>query len=246
LVQPTLSLTEFQQFNALVAFLNGIVPPGTVVIRGQQNRTAEPNAANFVIAWPLRATRLETNETTFTDNVLVGSIAGTVLTVTSMVQLEGVGITNGAALTDGTAGLVNGSTSIVTQLSGSIGGTGTYQVTPSQNISSETMYVGVRADLMQTEWTVQCDCHGPNSANVAMVLVDLFRSEYGTFTFENQPTAFVVEPLWADEGRYIPFINAEQQYEYRWVVDLHLQVNPIVGTAQQFADVLKPTITEFP
>ena len=247
MVQPTQSLVEFQEFTSLVAFLNGIVPAGTSVIRGQQNRTAQPSTANFVVAWPLRYTRLSTKVSYFYDNVVTASISGNVMTVSVAAQLAGGGIAAGMLVADGTAGLVNGTTTVASQLSGSAGGTGTYSVSPSpQSVNSETMYVGVRTDLAPTEWAVQCDCHGPNSANVAQVLMTLFRSEYGTMAFEQQATGYTVEPLWCDECRYLPFLNAEQQYEYRWTVDLHLQVNPIVGTTQQFADQLKPTLTEFP
>lgn len=164
------------------------------------------------------------------------------MTVSSIAQLEGPGLTNGAQVTDGTATLVNGSTTIVSQLTGSIGGTGTYQISPSQTVLSETMYVGVRTDLAQTEWVVQCDVHGPNSANVTQTLITLFRSEVAVMTFSAQGTTYTVEPLYADDGKYMPFINAEQQYEYRWVIELHVQVNPVVGTTQQFADELNVTL----
>jgi hypothetical protein len=241
-VQPTQSLVEFSEFTSLVAFLNSIVPSGTQVIRGQQNRAAEPQVANFVVCWPLRMSRLSTNETAYNDNVITASISGSVMTVISTAHLAGGGLGPGMLVTDGTAGQVNGSTTVVQQLSGNLGGTGTYQVNPSpQTVSPEPMYVGVAAALVPTEWVVQADCHGPNSANVAQVLFSLFRSEYGTSTFGQQATDWNVVPLWSDEARYVPFVNAEQAWEYRWTVDLHLQLNPVIGVSQQFADELHVT-----
>lgn len=241
MVTPTLSLTEFQEFKALVAFLNGIVPTGTVVIRGQQNRTAEPQAANFIVAWPLRYERLSTNIVYTFDDVITASIAGSVMTVTSIAQLQQP-LVGGLTLTDGTVGLINGSTTIVAQLSGSIGGTGAYQISPSQNLVSGTLYAGQRTDLTPSNWVVQCDVHGPNSANAAIVLMSLFRSEYGVDAFA--ASGFEITPLYCDEARYQPFVNAEQAYEYRWTVDVTCYVSPIVGTTQQFADQLDVTTVE--
>ena len=75
---PTLSLTEAQAMTALRTFLLGALPAGTEVIRGEVNRVPEPIGPNFIVMWPLRQERLETNETAYYDNVLTGSIAATV------------------------------------------------------------------------------------------------------------------------------------------------------------------------
>ena len=45
-----------------------------------------------------------------------------------------------------------------------------------------------------------------------------------------------VVPLYADDPRQMPFINAESQYEWRWVLEAKLQVNQAVQIPQQFAD----------
>lgn len=240
----TLSITETDEFTGLVSFLNLILPSGVTVVRGQPNRVSEPGAGNFVVVWPLWYKRMETNEVSVFDNVITASIAGNILDVFSIQQLEGLGLQSGMTLSDGTALLVNGSTAIVSQLSGSVGGTGTYYVNPTQNVILETMYAGLRQDLVATEWVVQCDLHGPLSANYAQTLVNLFRSEVAVDTFTNLGSSVV--PLYADEAREAPFFNGEQQVEYRWTVDLHFQVNPVTGVTQQFADTLQATLYDLP
>ena len=173
----TLSLTESAEFTALIAFLDAVLPPTTENIRGQQNRAAEPTQPDFVVAWPLRYERLSTNETSYYDNELTGSITGSTLTVTAFAQFEG-GLASGMTLTDGTAGLISSPTTVLQQLSGSVGGTGTYTVAPPQTVPSGALYSGVRADLTPTSWTVQLDVHGPNAANAAQTLINLIRSKF--------------------------------------------------------------------
>ena len=246
MVLPTLSLLETQEFTTLVAFLQSIFPSGMPVVRGQVNRVAEPNASDFAVVWPLRSTRLSTNIPTYVDNMFTASIAGNVMTVVAAARLQGAGISAGMQLSDGTAGQVNATATVVQQLTGSIGGTGTYQVSPTMAVGSETIYAGATLRLEPTEWVVQCDIHGPSSANNVQVLQSLFRSEYGYDTFEAQATADAVVPLHADEARMMPFLNDQQQIEYRWTIDLHMQISPVVGTDQQFADEIEVTLYELP
>lgn len=227
-----LSLTEAQTMAALRSFLLGVLPSGVEVIKGQINRVPEPKGSDFTIMWPILQSRLATNRTGFRDVVLTGSIAGTVLTVSEVVQ--GL-ITDGVTLIDDIYPVMNVAvgTYVVGQLTGAPGGIGTYTVSPTQTLASETLYAGSRDDFEATEITVQLDVHGPRSGDNTKVIETLFRSEYATSAFE--ATGFAVEPLYADDARQMPFMNAEQQYEYRWTIDLHLQVNPTVSTPQQFA-----------
>lgn len=226
-----LSLTESQQFTALAAFLVSVtgLPEGDV-IQGQINRVPEPLDADFVVFWPLSQDRLGTNNTTYEDNVCVASIAGTVMTVTEMIQGT---LAPGETLLDGTASLIAVNTILGQQLTGSLGGTGTYSVLPSQSLSSGSIFAGVRNDLVAVEWHVQLDVHGPNSANNARRIESLFRSEAGISAI--QASGYDVTPLYADNINQVPFQNDQQQFENRWTMDLCFQLNPIVGTPQQFA-----------
>jgi hypothetical protein len=66
--QPTLSLTESQTLRALGTFLVAVLPTGTPVVVGQDNRVPAPQAANYAVMTPIGRARLSTNLTTYTDD----------------------------------------------------------------------------------------------------------------------------------------------------------------------------------
>lgn len=238
MVLPVLSFTESQALAALRTFLLDIVADGTEVVRGQVNRVAEPRGADFIVMWPIRQERLETNETSYADNDVVGSIAGTILTVTAI----GHGAISPGVLLVDESELIAVDTTIIEQLSGSVGGTGTYRITPSQTVGSGVIYAGERRDLVATQWTVQIDVHGPASGNNARVIETLFRSDYGVTALEE--SGLTIAPLYCESPRELPFENAEQQTEYRWVIEAVMQISPIVSSPQRFADELDITTIE--
>lgn len=239
----TLFPTESYELTALRAFLLNVLPDGVPVVQGQVNRVAEPSANDYVVFWPLRQSRLATNIVAVYDNVFTGAIAGDVLTV-SAIAVQGSALSSGMLLTDGTGGRIAVNTVLGDQLTGSLGGTGTYSVSPSQTLPAETLYAGQRTDLTPTEFIVQCDVHGPGGADNARRIEGLFRSEYATQFFTDADQTESVVPLYCDEVRQMPFINAEQQYENRYTLDLHLQINPVLGVPQDFADSLVITTIE--
>lgn len=231
-VLPTLSLTQTQRFTALRSFLLGVLPPGTAVVRAQVNRVAQPAGSNYVVMTQLFHRPLATNQTNYFDNVVVGSIDNTTLTVTAVTQGA---LSPGVLLLDSVWPTMNIAvgTTIVSQLTGETGGVGTYQVSSSQLVGSETIYAGQRVDLLPAQWTVQVDVYGPASADNAQVIETLFRSEYATDAFGSY--GYDVQPLYCDDAHQVPLIDAEQQFEERWTLDLNLQFNALVGTSQQFA-----------
>ncbi len=164
--------TESQVFTALRSFLLGLglaysAPQATAaeVVKGQANRVAEPQGADFVVMTPIRRERLSTNVDTYTDPY----------------PLPG----------------------------------------------------GVGAALQPTRVVVQLDVHGPNSGDNAQVIATMLRDPYAFDAFA--ASGFDVVPLYADDPRQIPFIDAEKQYEDRWIVDAHLQANEVVtGAPVQF------------
>ena len=64
---PTVSITESQIFTVVRAFLLSILPNGTPVIRGQDNRVPEPSAADFVVMIPSARERIATNLISYSD-----------------------------------------------------------------------------------------------------------------------------------------------------------------------------------
>ena len=84
-----------------------------------------------------------------------------------------------------------------------------------------------------TRIDVQVDIYGPLAGSQCKAVKSAFRSEYGFNAFPAY-----VKPLYTDDGREIPLITGEQQYERRWTLTATMQYNPTVTVPQQSADVL--------
>lgn len=229
----TLSLTESQTFTALRLFLLSIMPAGMEVVKSQDNRVPEPVGPDFITMTPLFRERLETNVDTYSDTAFTGSISGNTLTVTD-VSLGAIKV--GAQL----LGNNLAANTAVTAFGSGTGGVGTYTVTPSQTVASQVMASGTQMLLQPTKVTIQLDVHGPNSGDNAQIISTTWRDEYAVDQFAT--SGFDVTPLYASDPHQVPFMNGEQQFENRWVVDLVMQANPIVTATQQFADQLEAEI----
>lgn len=215
----------------LIAVLPGVNPKD--IVQGQMNRVAEPADTDFLVMWPIQAIRLATNIDTSTDAVFTGSIATTALNITAVDPdfsgriavgsvIFGVGVTTGT---------------VVTALGTGTGGIGTYTVSPSQTVTSETLAAGTETLMQVTEVHIQVDVHGPNAWDNAQTVTTLFRDEVGVGLFAL--SGFDVTPLYADDPVQMPFLNAEQQYENRWVITARLEANQSVTWPLQYADQLK-------
>lgn len=222
--------SDAQIRTALRTFLLSILPAGVDVVLGQDNRVPEPNEADFVVMTRLRADRLATNIDTYADVAFQGSINGTVLTVTSMIMGQ---ILVGSTLfgTNVAAGTT------ISSFGSGTGGVGTYNLSgAAQTVASEVMASGAFSVLQKTNVLYQLDVHGPNSTDNAQIITTLFRDEYATRQFHTLLPS--VEPLFADDPKQVPFINENQQWEYRWVVEARLQANQTVVVPQEFAQAV--------
>ena len=219
------NITESDVLAALRDFLIGILPAGVEVVKGQDNRVAEPQGDNFVVMTPTGRRRLATNVASYADALFTGSINGTTLSVTAMTYgALAVGRTVfGVGGTDGT---------VITALGSGSGGVGTYTVAPSQDVASVALAAGVVDKLQPTQLRIQLDVHGSLSADNAQTIATLFRDPYGAETL--CAGGLDIAPLYTSEPRQTPFINAEQQVENRWVIDVEIQANIVVELAQQF------------
>lgn len=228
----TLSLTEAQVCTALRNVLLGILPVDVEVVRGQANRVPEPVGPDFVVFWPLLRGRLSTNIDTYTDNLVTGSIAGTVLTVAAVIRgsLAAGNPVYGANVAAGT---------YIAALGSGTGGVGTYTVAPAQTVASAMLACGTGAIEQPTEFTIQLDVHGPASADNAQLLSTLLRDQYAVEAFEAEFGD--IAPLYTSDPRQLAFEDGEQQTEDRWIVEVHLQANPVVTVGQQFADQIQIT-----
>lgn len=225
------SPTQAQTLTALASFLAEVLPKGVQVVQAQGNRVPEPSAPDFVVMTPRERLRLETNTDSYLDTLFAGSIAGDVLTVTAVSYgtvapgdpVYGTGVATG--------------TNVTAQLSGTAGGIGTYQIDTPQQASQQPMAAGANDVLQPTELTVQLDVHGPNSADNAQTVSTLFRDDFACEFFAGVNPA--IQPLHADDPRQMPFVNDQNQYEWRWIVEARLQANIVVTVGQQFAAALE-------
>jgi hypothetical protein len=223
----TLSQTENDVFTAVQTFLASCLPPGTPIFKGQGNRVPEPTQADYVECTPQFRTRLATDIETYADCTMIGSIAGTILTV-GTITFGGFGIgapVYGSAVALGTAVVAPGTAA------------DTWIVSPAQTVPSGPLAAGTRQIRQEIEATIQLDVHGPNSANNATIIGTLWRNQFAVDSFA--ASGIDGAPLYHSAPRQLAFDNGEMQYEERWVIDLVMQINPVVGVGQQFADQLK-------
>jgi hypothetical protein len=68
----------------------------------------------------------------------------------------------------------------------------------------------------------------------------LWRDDFSCLVLEGTG----ISPLYCDDPHQAPFINAENQYENRWVMTVYLQANPVVTVPQDSADVLEIQLYE--
>lgn len=230
-----LTPTSSNVFSALRGFLIAALPdvlPKNIV-QGQVNRVAEPSAVDFLVMWPISAVRLATNIDTSSDAVFTGTITATTMNITAVDpnfsgQIVVGSIIFGVGVAPGT---------VITALGTGTGGIGTYTVSPSQTIGGEKLAAGSETLMQTTDVSIQIDVHGPNSWDNAQTITTLFRDEVGVGLFAL--SGFDVTPLYADDPVQMPFLNAEQQYENRWVITAHVESNAAVTWPLQYADQLK-------
>jgi hypothetical protein len=230
----TPSITQAQINKALGNLLQAMIP-GLKAIVGQVNRVAEPSG-DFAVMWPLRRPRLATNVDTAIDTKFTGSIAATVMTVSAVAA--GAILAGRSFFGVGVAA----NSKVVSQQTGPAGGAGTYTISPPQTLSSRTLSAGSSNVEQSTEIVMQVDVHGPNSADNAQTISTLFRDDYAVQQLAT--AAIAIAPLYADDPKQMPFTTAAIQFEERWMVDLHLQVNPVVTIPQQFAGALSLDIID--
>jgi hypothetical protein len=235
----TISIAEATVFQVLGLFLTAILPSTVAIVRGQVDRVPEPQDSDFVVMWPLFRERLSLNKNSYDDVAFIGSIAGNTLTVTQV--LTGT-VSTGLELS---ANGITAGTSI-TELGTGTGGVGTYIVSTTQTLGSTTIQAGKQSLMQPIEVTLQLDVHGPASADNAQIISTLFRDAYGVDSFAAISAVIGsvdLVPLYCEDPKQMPFLNAEQQYEERWIIQVAMQANPEVEVPQQFAGSVDVPIT---
>lgn len=73
-MSATISLTDSAVLTALRSFLLGILPAGTPVIKGQDNRVPEPAEADYCVMTPIMRVRLATNVDCYADDAAYANL----------------------------------------------------------------------------------------------------------------------------------------------------------------------------
>ena len=202
------------------------------IIVGQTNRVASPEG-DYIVFWPLRRPRLGTDIETPTDAVFTGTITP-IDANTATLNITAVNPNFDGELSVGSVifGVDVANNTTVTALGTGTGGLGTYIVTPSQTIGSETIAAGVINYDQSTEIVYQLDVHGNSAGDNAQTITTLFRSQFAV----TELAGTGVSPLYCnDVPRQIPFITAANQWESRYVIEAHFQIVPILSVPQAFA-----------
>ena len=216
---------------------------GVAVIAGQANRVSTPNDPWYVVMTPMFSKRLGTNQDNSADVKFTGSIAANTLTVSAV---QAGTVTPGSTIF---APNVAANTQIIQQLTGTPGGAGTYLVSSGQTVSSQTMSAGAKQMFMSEEWTVQVDFFSPDylSGDFARTVSIALRDEFGTSFFSAlAPPLNNVSPLFADDPRMTSFVDAESQFEWRFTLEVHLQVDETVSVSQTYSDSVAIELIEVP
>jgi hypothetical protein len=229
----SLAPNETAIYAALRTFFQAVLPAGIEIIRSQDNRVPEPIGPDFVIMRSQEKPRISTNIDTFADAAFTASIAGNVLNVTA-VQIGTIGVG---------AQLFGSGVAANTVISGAVGGTGgvgTYTVSIPQTLGPTAMAAGIETMEQDTEVIVQVDVHGPNAADNAQLITTTFRDDFGVQLFGGPASS--IQPLYTDDPLRVPFVNAENQWETRWVIGMHMEANVQVVVPQQFASAVKVNV----
>lgn len=236
-MSATVTPTQSDVLTVLRSFLLLVLPPAVEVIRAQVNRVPSPKGADYVVMTPIRRSRLSTNQDAYIDVVMTGSADRGVLTITD--------VASGTLQLGSTVEGVNVLEPVKVEAFGTgLGDLGTYTVYPPVTAAAGLLYAGRQQSVAPTEFTVQLDIHGPDSAENAQIISTLIRDEYGCSKFEELNAG--VQPLYTSDPMQAPFTNAEQQYEDRWTVDVVMQANPVVSVPLQFADFVNVTLIQVP
>lgn len=233
--------TQSDVLDALRQFLIEVLPDGVPVGAGLVNRVSEFAEDEFVLMTPMRQERLETNIDSPSDLAFTASISGTIMTVTAMDPRFPDATIIPELTIFGTG--VGPNTKVVEQVTGPIGGIGTYRVSVNKDVSIGTLSASTKLVQRNTKFVIQLDFHGTTlspASDMAATVSTLFRDSYAYSSFANQGLGVV--PLHADDPRLVPYVNENQQVEMRWIVEAELQTNQVVRVPVEYADAVSVEI----
>ena len=105
----------------------------------------------------------------------------------------------------------------------------------STNLDTYSAASGTKSYAVPTQFRLQLDVYGPNSADNVQVITSVFRDAVAC---DLMPTN--IQPLFSEDPAQMAFMDGEQQYEDRWMTYLNVQADPSISTTQDFAGILTP------
>lgn len=105
-----------------------------------------------------------------------------------------------------------------------------------------TVTGGSTQTIRTNVWRCQLDFYGGTAQTNAFIVGTMVRSEYAVEQFKS--LGVDIRPLYAGEPHQTTMINGEQQYESRWTLDFHAQVNAAITTPMQFMDNINVGLVE--
>jgi hypothetical protein len=110
----------------------------------------------------------------------------------------------------------------------------------STNVTTYDRENDERSVVRPSQFSVQIDCYGKDSSDLATAISILLRDQYACDKFAESGAG--VQPLYAGDPQQIPLVDGEAQYEERWTFNAALQVNPALTVAQEFAAELEVAV----
>ena len=226
----------------VVSFLGAILP-GLEVISAYDNRVPEPSAPDFAIISTTARRPMCTPVEAWCDVAFTGIVSGNTLTASNF-HFGLIDLSNGNQPPCWGVGVVDG-TPTLSQTSGTPGGAGVYALGGApQTAGPVLMAAGEIVIVQPTEVTLQLDFHSNvgDGADQAQAFATMFRTLQAGDLFRSY--ANNVGILFCEDPRLIPFVNAEQEWEQRWVVLAHLQANQAIPWPQQFFSAMTVTFID--
>lgn len=210
---------------ALRTALLAILPSGVSVIEGQNNNVSEP-LGDFVVMTVIRRERISTNIVAGDDCKFLGSASAGLLTATQI---------NYGSLQVGRTVFGTGITPNPTITAVNTDGTAT--ISPAVTLSSRWLAAGALGLKQFTRVVFQLDVHSDDmsrASDMAQTISTVMRDDTGVQLLK--ASGLPITPLFADDPRQIPYQNAENQTEDRYVVECHLQADQVITPPQEFMD----------
>ena len=86
-----------------------------------------------------------------------------------------------------------------------------------------TYTIATQTIVQATQYGLQLDCvDGTSGGDWAQTISTIWRDEIA----EDFLNPYGVAPLYTDDPKHAPWVNGENQWESRWIVNVYMQVNP--------------------